>query len=173
MTICRKYVIESEQERAALWDLYYETFKEVDEGSPCKQSYNRDEFMKVLQDSDVVKFILTYQDSLVGIALITNNLKKVSWISEPYFKKHFPHQYEERRIYYIKALVIAKKYQGKIEVFRLVKSIIEYVDSQNGIAAFDCSENINQFLLPLIERAGTGTISQSQQLDRQVYYLVQ
>ncbi len=173
MQILEKNKIGSQKEKEKLWKLYYETYAIINEESPCKQSYDRNEFLEVLDDPEVIKFILINREDLAGLALITNNLQKVSWISEPYFQKHFPDYYNNRRIYYIKAFVIAAPYQGHFKyVFSLLRAVIEYIDSKKGVGAFDCSERINKLLPLLIRKIGNRIISNEEVLDKQLYYLM-
>lgn len=154
-----------------MWLLYDAVFRETNLASPCRQSYDFAEFTEKVQDPEIIKFLVfDDQNELAGFSIVTNQLGKLAWISEPYFHEKFPDLYQDKRIYYVSVIVVKHTSRSKTKYFaRLVRAITEYaVRDRGGYVAMDCSENANS-LLPqaIVKFRGDG--GGYQILDRQLY----
>jgi len=157
------------KDQEKLWYLYHTAFRKLNENSPSRQSFTMGEFMKLMGDGEMTKFILRDIDGkIVGLGLATNNLSKVPWISQDFFRKRYPLHFENRIVYYIECLVVSgglKPFSG----LTLLASMIDYFPG-GSVGCFDFSERNNGSMPIFVERAGAKKAKRGTLLDRQVYY---
>jgi hypothetical protein len=160
-----------------LWDIYTKAYKEIDEQVPCRQRFYEDEFYKALEDRELIK-IVAYDElkNPIGLALITNNLRKISWISMPYFQKNYPLHLEENKLFYIQSWAAdPESLDEKRAGFMLLRAIIAYVTERKGLGAYDCSQKMNNKLsnfARIWEKITGSKFSGSGLIDQQMYFVL-
>ena len=156
-----------------LWNIYNKTFEPLNVISPCKQSFDQTHFMELLIDESVKKFILSKENiGILGLALITNDLKNTPWISEEYFKFKFPEKYSEKKVYYFVGLAIDKKFRGNKYSISLIEKVIDNLP-ENSVMGFDHSKNINPLLHHFTKIIRQSRLINRTHIDQQHYHVVE
>ncbi|MBU4022942.1 hypothetical protein KJ591_01105 [Patescibacteria group bacterium] len=153
--------------RQELWEMYDETFTEVNTATPCRQHCYKEEFLEAMQDSDFQKFLLCVDEKPVGIGLITNHLEKVPWINVAFFKKQFPVLMSVNLVYYLMGIAVKSGLATRSLGSRLLKEMICSLP-ENGAVAFDYSGGANRAIPMFAERALPKSIKGTI-LDSQIY----
>src|SRR5258706_16131432 len=84
--------------REEAWTLYSEAFDELNALAVQRHLMYRNEFDDVMADPRVQKYLcLDVDDALRGMSIYTNDLGAVPLISPPYFERHWPEHFAERR----------------------------------------------------------------------------
>lgn len=167
-----KYEVTDPLQQDILWRLYDKAFTEDNEESPCRQSYLESEFKRVLGDTDVIKFTITDDlRELVGLGMMTNNLDKVPWISQPFYRKRFSAVYERKGIWYVKSLSVSTDARNQIRYGpALLKAMIDHIP-KGDMGCFDYSEKMNRRMPVLVAHLfGAETATEGQVNDSQVYF---
>lgn len=147
------------------WKVYDAAFHKVNLQSPCRQSFHRGDFLKMMFDSDFVKIFLLVDGKPVGLAVYTLALQKLPWVSAEYFWKiAFP----GLTVAYVPIIAVSPKYWGQ----RYSQPLMEALDdlyAKDGVdrLCFDYADE-NAFLPEVIARALPGTIVK-QPLGQQHY----
>jgi ribosomal protein S18 acetylase RimI-like enzyme len=165
-------VIDDCQLAEQLWQLYSQSFGEEATESPCRQSYDQDEFREKLSDQRVEKFVLRDRDGVVvGIGMTTNDLTTASWISQGFYRRHFPDLFQREMIYYILTFAISPSCQGS---FRFAPMLYRHIiDSfpEGAIWCFDYSQNINPRMAETLDKVGGDSAQGRRVLDQQIYVM--
>lgn len=164
-------IVSNSEEGDILWKIYNETFEPVNKISPCKQSLDFHHFSEVLSDPSVYKYILYDNDRIIGIGLVTNDFKNTPWISEDYFKVNFPHEYNNKSIFYFVGLAIHKESRGNKYSIYLIEHIIDNLPN-NSILGFDHSRNINPILHQFTRIVKQAHVIKRNRIDQQHYHVV-
>gem|GEM_PF-1846771 len=97
--IVETLVIRDEAARNRLWSIYKGAFERLNERTPIHHgAFSAEEFDTILQDEDFNKFLVYAEDELVGVTLITNNLRKIPWVNVGYFQSRYPKRSRDNQI---------------------------------------------------------------------------
>lgn len=168
-------IIKNKWEQEILSEIYHKSFKNTDEECICKQSYTPKEIDLILKDPKVLKLILNNSNGyILGFGLLTNDLKKVPWISLSYLKNNFPEYFFNQKIYCVSSYAIDSKFRGMQAAKKLLGTMIDTVP-KDSVCIFDISERVNGLMPKLAQKAASSPIKQydDKPLDRQIYYLFQ
>lgn len=155
-----------------LWEIYNTTFEKVNKISPCKQSFDHDEFQDVMEEETVRKYLICKnKGEKIGIALVTDNFKNTPWISSDYFKFNYPKEYNENRFFYFLGLAIDEEYRGNKYSIRLIEHIFDDIP-QEAIVGFDHSRNINPMLHHFTKIIKQSSKVKRKHIDRQNYHVI-
>jgi len=167
----KKEIISDKYEKERVWEIYNSSFAEINKNVPCKQSLNKDYFLRLIERPDVFKYIVYTKDKqyIIGIGMFTNNLNNTLWISEEYFREKFKNHFEKKIIYYFMGVAIADGYRHKGYAKVLIKRMISDLPD-NAIVGFDHSKKVN-FFIPNFANFISGR-KKKLLLDSQNYYIV-
>lgn len=165
--ILKTLIVSDAPSQNVLWVIYSESFKKVNECSPCKQSFDKVEFMDVLTNDTVIKYVLYDEKEIIGIGLITNKFKNLPWISSDYFHKNYPSEFENNQVYYFMGIAIKKGSRG----IGNAKSLINYIihDFKGKILGFDHSVVVNP-LIPKFTLLIRNKKTSKKKIESQNYY---
>lgn len=171
--IVKKEIIEDINEMEKLWEIYHNAFSKLNKRSPCKQSFDREHFLEVLQNSSALKYLILDKNNnnFIGLALVTNNLKNSPWISEEYFEDQFPDYFSKGLVYYFMGLAIHDNYRRQGYSLNLIEIIIDDLPKE-AIMGFDHSYNINPMLHYFTSIVRQARFIKRKRLDRQHYHIV-
>jgi len=156
---------------AKFWALYDMAFEAMKAASPCRQYLLEDEFREEMADDRILKFVLRDGGDPVSLAFVATDLTAVPWISPPYFQAQYPAEFAAGKVYYFGALLTVPDRRRAGYVDFLLAWLINFVVSNDGVAAFDCCQINDQFLPALIRKAGEEQARvEVSQLDAQTYY---
>jgi len=168
--------ITDEELHEAVWKLYQDAFEDLNTMAVQRHLMYRDEFVEVMHDSRVHKYLALDDDGTVcGIATYTNELDAVPLISPPYFERHWPEHYASKRIWYIGFVAVSPQAQGR-EVFSLlIEQMYLVASAQNGVVGLDiCTYNDDVRRMSRIFRLMVSRLSDTMRFDRvdqQSYWL--
>jgi len=134
-----------------LWTIYNESFKKLNSLSPCKQSFDKKEFMEALKKETVFKFTPFYEKKIIGIGLITNEFSNLPWISKEYFKEKFYELFIQKKIFYFMGIAISKEHRRLGYSKLILREMFNYIsDKESGdsctLIGFDHSKKHNPFI---------------------------
>jgi hypothetical protein len=122
----------------ASWDLYYETFKDVNALAVQRHLMFRSEFDEVIADERIEKY-LCYSDSgeLCGLSTYTNQLESMPLIAPEYFARRWPDHYRDHRIWYCGFVAVTANGRANHSFQELVEAMYLRAATQNGIISLD------------------------------------
>jgi hypothetical protein len=127
------------------WELYYTAFEEVNTLAAQSHMMTWENFSDVMGDKRIRKFIARDDDgSMVGLAVITNDLEAWPLISPQYFARRWPEHAEQGRIWYVGFVAVRQSPRPAPGVFaEIVRAMYQPVIDSQGIAVMDyCLYNI-------------------------------
>jgi pyruvoyl-dependent arginine decarboxylase len=155
------------------YELYRETFGELDSVAVARQLLTEPEFLAEMLDPRVHKYLAwDDDDQVIGMTTLTTDLATVPWINPNYFAHHYPEQHARESVFYLGFTLVHPAHRGARIFQAMAELIAERVLSVNGVVAWDlCLVNDERGL------GGTGgrvlrkvahvTIDA---IDRQTYY---
>jgi len=169
--IVETLVIRDEAARNRLWSIYKGAFERLNERTPIHHgAFSAEEFDTILQDEDFNKFLVYAEDELVGVTLITNNLRKIPWVNVGYFQSRYPKRSRDNQIYFLPAVVIDPKHQDlRLIGAKLLQQSLTTL-GEDVVLAVDYSETLRHSLPAFVRRA-LGRTFKGEVLDRLVYQI--
>lgn len=157
------------------WQLYQTAFEELNTLAVQRHLMNHDEFLGVMDDQRVGKYLaLDDTGRLAGLSTYTNDLDAVPLVSPPFFARHYPEHYEQRRIWYVGFLAVADG--APVTTYgELIEAMYRMSEPTAGISVLDVCARTDQVRhLPRATRALLQRISgncRMTRLDEQSYWL--
>lgn len=156
------------------YELYRETFGELETLAVARQLLHREEFLEEMHDPRVHKYVAwDGAGRPIGLSTLTNDLETVPWISPAYFRHHYPEQTARKAVYYI-GFVLVEREHRKSHVFQeMIHAMGEVLVAADAVVGWDiCAHNDDSFSFGehaarVLGRAGDVTVSS---IDRQTYY---
>ena len=147
------------------WRLYEAAFGELNSDTPCRQSFNRDEFMSACSSPEIAKFLLLKASSVVAMAFGVYRPELVTWINPAYFAKHYPDELSKGFGYLQGIASVSTSIQ---EISALLACAVGTVPS-GGICCFDYSGTTNAAIRRVASIAARGLCSAPDVVERQEY----
>lgn len=140
--------VNPEREQQA-WEMYEETFREINTLAVQRHLMYRSEFDDVMADKRVRKYLYTTAGNsdgepagLAGLATFTNDLNAMMLISPAYFERRWPQLYAERRIWYCGFVGVAPRAQASVAFKEMVEAMLQTALAVDGIIVLDtCAYN--------------------------------
>lgn len=158
------------------YELYRETFGELETLAVARQLLHEDEFLDEMRDPRVQKYIAWDGDGrAVAMSTLTSHLETVPWISPAYFAHHFPEHHARGAVFYLGFTLVHRDYRQS-RVFQLVtQRMMEVVIAARGVCGYDiCRHNNDSIdfganIERLLHRNADVTVAP---IDVQTYYAV-
>ncbi|WP_433616998.1 hypothetical protein ACQP2P_16480 [Dactylosporangium sp. CA-139114] len=162
--------------REAAWTLYSEAFAELNALAVQRHLMYRHEFDDVMGDPRIAKYLYVGDDdSIRGLSIYTNDLNAVPLISPPYFARHWPQHYAERRIWYCGFVATQADARAATAFGELVTAMYHTAAAQNGLIALDfCTRTDEVRHMARVVRLMLHRLSgdvRAQRIDEQQYWL--
>jgi hypothetical protein len=152
-----------------MWSIYDNAFTGANQDTPCKQSYDRDQFAHALSDDRIHKWVVRVDGRIVGVGLVTNHLECVPWISVAYFKKHHSDLFDKGLIYYLLGIAVDSQLSSIAPGRELLSKMIGSLPELASVV-FDHSETANPAIAVFARRALPRQF-RHEVLDRQTYVM--
>lgn len=166
MNIINVAQVVDENLKKKLWSLYRKAFEYALVNSPVRQAMNKKEFLEALSDTGYTKFILRGDaNEVLGIGLVTQCPEKIYWVNPIYFQKKYPRYFKKKRICFVDGIAISVEAQSLGYGKLLVREMLRWMDSFQGIGVFDCASNVDAALQKSLSQKGA-------LLDTQSFYAV-
>jgi hypothetical protein len=155
------------------YDLYCETFGELDSYAVARQLLTESEFLAEMLDPRVSKYLAWDEEGqVIGMTTLTTDLETVPWINPQYFAHHFPDQFARESVFYLGFTLVHPEHRGEGIFQEMVDFMSKRVLSEDGVFAWDlCMVNDERGL------GGTGARVMNKvanvtvvPIDRQTYY---
>lgn len=156
-----------------LWRQYWANFAPLRSLAVQKQHSDRDEFLALLADPDIITYVGWEGSRPVGMAMITNSLEAVPELSPDFLRARFPEQAARDAIYVGIYVMVDPEHRGITLFHRLYMECWQLAARARGVLVVDtCEFNRTTFDTDeLARRIGEGfpncTVSV---LDRQTWY---
>jgi hypothetical protein len=163
------------EEAEALWADYDASYSGYNSKSPCRQSFRKDDFLRVLADRSFWKLLVSQGGEILGAGICTFDLAKLPWISVEFFACRFPEH--AGRILYLAGMFVSPGSRGLKAARPLMLGIRRILREHGGsLVGFDHSLKLQPWLPEVVMRA-TGGVPVSTEfeggtLDHQVYQLL-
>ena len=159
---------------ARYYQLYRETFGELETRAVARQLLHEEEFLEEMHDPRVTKYVAWSADGdVIGISTLTSDLATVPWISPAYFEHHYPEHAARDAIYYL-GFTLVQRDARRGRVFQAMVEAMSHVMIENrGLCAWDiCLHNdealgLGANISRMIGRYADVTVAP---IDRQTYY---
>ena len=115
----RQVLIKDQCEKDLLWDFYDGIFQPINQQTPFVQSFPKKDFLRWLDDPNVVKFSAKDKGRIVGLGIVTEEIDLEPLLSPAYFRKHYP----DAHFLYCPVVAVAPTHKGKgvaIDLIRLM-----------------------------------------------------
>ncbi|WP_157110707.1 hypothetical protein [Nocardia anaemiae] len=131
-------------DRDEAWTFYRETFTEINAMAAQRHLMHRDEFVDVMGDERIAKYLLFDDDnSLVGLGVSTNDLDAWPLISSAYFRRIYPEHYAARTLWYIGFIGVRPDRFGGFAA--MLEAMSAPQRHAGGVALMDyCSFNVDE-----------------------------
>jgi hypothetical protein len=137
------------------WQLYDESFSEINSVSPCRQSMYRDEFTNAMQSDSVYKIVAYDRDRSVAMIIfgsLSTNADTFGWLSQDFFQIRYPMEYSNDSVLYFVGLFTVRdgRHHGAMaELFSVASTVIKKYHPRASIV-FDCCDENNSWLPEVI-----------------------
>lgn len=164
----------SDETAAEFYQLYRQTFGELETKAAARQILHEHEFLEEMTDPRVEKYVAWDGDRIIGISTLTRDLDTVPWISAAYFAHHFPEQSARGAVFYLGFTLVHGDYrQGRIFEAMITK-MTRVVAEARGLCAWDiCAFNdawgFGDAIEQMLQRNADVSVKP---IDRQTYYAV-
>lgn len=158
---------------AHYYQLYLETFGELQTRAVARQLLHEHEFLEEMHDPRVSKYTAWEDGEVIGMTTLTNHLETVPWIAPTYFAHHYPEQWARRAVYYL-GFTLVKKTRREAHVFQgMIAAATRLILAERAVCAWDmCYYNDEELGLgTAIQRMLAGhTELEVAPIDRQTYF---
>lgn len=123
---------------ARYYELYRETFGELEIRAAARQVLHEEEFHEEMHDPRVMKYLaLDADDEVIGMSTLTRDLASVPWISPAYYAHHYPEQTARNAVYYL-GFTLVRHAQRQQRVFAaMIAEVTALVISEKAVCAWD------------------------------------
>lgn len=156
-----------------LWRQYWANFAPLRALAVQKQHSDREEFLDLLANPDVITYIGWEGSRPVGMAMITNSLEDVPELSPDFLRARFPEQAARNAVYVGIYVMVDPNHRGITLFHRLYMECWQLAARASGVLVVDtCEFNRTAFDTDeLARRVGEGfPNSKVSVLDRQTWY---
>lgn len=157
------------------YELYRETFGELETKAVARQLLHREEFLEEMHDPRVDKYVAWDGDGeAIGLSTLTHHLETVPWISPAYFRHHYPDHAARDAIYYIGFTLVRRDHRQSHVFQAMIHRMGEVLAAARAVVGWDiCAANDDGFAFGehaarVLGRTGEVTV---EPIDRQTYYL--
>lgn len=119
--------------------VYRDAFRPLDVLAAGRQSFHDDEFLEILGDRSVLKFLAwDHDDRPCALSFIATDLHLIPWVSAAYFAHRFPEPYARGAVYYCGTILVRPSHQRGPWAGRILDAMVAKVVGDRAIIAFDC-----------------------------------
>ena len=151
----------------ALWRAYDTAMTPLNRATPCRQSFHRGGFLRLMADPRVLKIVARWNGGC-ALAAATRHLHLLPWVSEAYFEELA--RGTGRAFAYVPILVVPRHARGRTVTPLLLRAVRTACASRWGVhdLGFDvCHENE---LLPALMRRALGPSAHVEPIGAQRYF---
>ncbi len=128
------------------WGLYASAFTELNRNTVQNHMMEFDEFLTMIHNQHIKKFLAWQGEDLVGMTVMTRHLRSWPLISVPYFEKHYPEEFARNAVFYIGFVATDNKHHDTFS--SLIEAMLNRIRHNRGIGVLDYSAQVMRRGLP-------------------------
>lgn len=137
-----------------LWEMYAKAFEEINTLAVQSHMMTYEQFVDVMLDERIRKYVATDPAGVTGLSLLTNQLHAWPLIAPAYFERHWPQHYADESVWYVGFVAVAERNTDPTLFPKLIAQMYEPVRDSRGVAVMDfCSYNVAVKRLPAVTQA--------------------
>jgi hypothetical protein len=140
MYVTRHSPIGDVQLREQLWTLYRRAYARTAEDAVTHEMLDRLEFDDQLLDPTNRAWVVWEGEMPIAMTVVATNVQRTRWLSEQYFKKHFPEKFATGRIHYVVWAVIDPAWTTKGASLYLARHAMAVEAREGALLVFDMPE---------------------------------
>jgi hypothetical protein len=157
------------------WRFYRTAFDHLRYRAIERHLLDRDEFDELMADTRIVKYLAWQDDTIVGLAAQTRDLRALPYLSPDFFRHRWPDMYAQRRIFYAVFVGAQRDMRGAGVFVALLGAMMRPIRATDGMVMVDiCTHNEAELDLPSgiarVLRRIAGTVRPTR-VDSQSYWL--
>lgn len=126
-----------------LWLLYERAYVRTAEATVTHEMLDRIEFTEQLADHANRVWVLWADGRPVGMTLISTDVNRTRWLSERFFKTHYPKRYEAGQVHYVVWVTIDPAYVASGAIGTLASKALAVEAADGALLVFDVPD-VNQ-----------------------------
>ena len=140
MFVTRHSPVSDPQLREQLWTLYRRAYARTAEDAVTHEMLDRHEFDDQVLDPTNRAWVVWEGELPIAMTLVATDVKRTRWLSELYFKKHFPEKFRIGRIHYVVWAVIDPSWTTKGASLFLARHAMAVEAREGALLVFDMPE---------------------------------
>lgn len=154
--------------------VYRDAFAPLDVLAAGRQSFHDHEFLEILSDPSVLKFLAwDLDDEPCALSFLATDLTLIPWISPAYFAARFPEPTSRGAVYYCGTILVRPSHQRGPWAGCVLDAMCERIQRDRAVVAFDCCGfNVDAVGVPDIVAAAGRRLTELDtfEIDVQRYY---
>jgi hypothetical protein len=126
--------------RGQLWSLYERAYQRTAETSPTHEMLDRLEFNDQLGDPANRTWVVWDDATPIAMTLVSTDVRRTRWLSEHYFRHHFPDHFRTGRVHYVVWAVIDPAYTTRGASLFLARQAMAVEAREGALLVFDMPE---------------------------------
>jgi hypothetical protein len=126
--------------REQLWDLYQRAYVGVAERAVTHEMLDRLEFNDQLGDSTNRVWVVWDDTVPVAMTLVATDVRRTRWLSEQYFRVHFPDHFSAGRVHYVVWAVVDPAFTTRGASMFLARQAMAAEAREGSLLVFDMPE---------------------------------
>lgn len=129
--------------RDRLWVLYQVAYANVAEATVTHEMLDRFEFDDQLLDATNRAWVVWDDTVPIAMTLVATDVRRTRWLSEHYFRAHFPEQFAAGRVHYVVWAVVDPEYVARGASLFMARQAMAVEAREGSLLVFDLPE-VNQ-----------------------------
>jgi len=129
--------------RDQLWVLYQSAYAIVAEVIVTHDMLDRFEFDDQLLDATNRAWVVWADTTPIAMTLVATEVRRTRWLSEQYFRAHFPEQFAAGRVHYVVWAVVDPEYVARGASIFMARHAMAVEAREGSLLVFDLPE-VNQ-----------------------------
>ncbi len=126
--------------REQLWSLYSRSYVNLAQETVTHEMLDREEFNDQLGDSTNRAWVVWEDNDPIAMTLIATDIKRTRWLSEHYFKQHFPEKFRLGRVHYVVWAVVNPGYVTRGASIFMARQAMAVEAREGSLLVFDMPE---------------------------------
>lgn len=141
MFVTRHSPVNDPRLREQLWTLYRRAYAKTAEDAVTHEMLERWEFDEQLGDSTNRAWVVWEGELPIAMTLVATDVKRTRWLSELYFKKHFPEKFRAGRIHYVVWAVVDPSWTTRGASLFLARHAMAAEAREGSLLVFDMPQD--------------------------------
>ncbi len=141
MFVTRHSPVNDPRLREQLWTLYRRAYAKTAEDAVTHEMLERWEFDEQLGDSTNRAWVVWEGELPIAMTLVATDVKRTRWLSELYFKKHFPEKFRAGRIHYVVWAVVDPSWTTRGASLFLARHAMAVEAREGSLLVFDMPQD--------------------------------